>query len=61
MKAAWRLTEEQKPSDDREVIGNYSFGNQLIKFDGEYWYDTTSEIVVSEPLYWMHIPNLPNE
>lgn len=56
MKVSLRLTAEQKPSDEREVLGYYTFGKQLVKYDGEYWYDTTSEIVVSEPYCWMHLP-----
>lgn len=57
MKVSLRLTAEQKPFDDREVLGYYKFDRrQLVKYDGEYWYDTTSEIVVSEPYCWMHLP-----
>jgi hypothetical protein len=61
MKVSLRLTTEQKPFDDREVLGYYPFGRQLVKYDGEYWYDTTSEIVVSEPYCWMHLPDMLNE
>jgi hypothetical protein len=62
MKVSLRLTSEQTPSDEREVLGYYLFDRrQLVKYDGEYWYDTTSEIVVSEPIQWMHIPDMLNE
>ena len=61
MKVSLRLTAEQKPFDDREVLGYYPFGRQLVKYDGEYWYDTTSEIVVSEPIQWMHLPEGLND
>jgi hypothetical protein len=61
MKVSLRLTAEQTPSDDREVLGYYKFGKQLVKYDGEYWYDTTSEIVVSEPIQWMHLPEGLND
>ena len=29
--------------------------------DDGYWYDYTNDIVIKAPLYWMHIPLLPNE
>lgn len=62
MKVSWRLASEQKPSDDREVLATYANGIKiLVYFDGEYWCDTTTDNVLGEPVYWMHIPLLPFE
>ena len=58
MKAAWRLTEEQKPSDVRSVLTS---DNLVAYYDDEIWYDYQTDIVLKAPLYWMHIPLLPNE
>lgn len=58
MKVSWRLTAEQKPSDDRPVLTS---DNIVAYYDDETWYDYNTDIVLKEPLYWMHIPLLPNE
>lgn len=62
MKVSWRVAAEQKPSDDREVLASYANGIKiLVYYDGEYWCDTTTDNVLGEPVYWMHIPLLPYE
>ena len=58
MKVSWRLTKEQQPSDDRPVLTS---DKRVAYFDDGYWYDYTNDIVIKAPLYWMHIPLLPNE
>lgn len=58
MKVSWRLTNEQRPSDDRPVLTS---DNLVAYYDDEIWYDYQTDIVIKEPLYWMHIPLLPNE
>ena len=61
MRISWRLATEQQPASEIEVIGRYFHGNQLIKFDGEYWFDSISEIVIDPPTWWMYIPLTPDE
>lgn len=58
MKVSWRLTAEQRPSDDRPVLTS---DNLVAYFDDDIWYDYQTDIVIKTPLYWMHIPLLPNE
>jgi len=53
MKASWRLTKEQLPSDDREVLGIFMYCKKLCYFDGDIWVDSISEIIIPPPLYWM--------
>lgn len=62
MKVSWRLAAEQKPSDDREVLGSFTNGSRLIcYYDGEVWVDSATENIISSPVFWMHIPLLPFE
>jgi hypothetical protein len=58
MKVSWRLTAEQRPSDDRAVLTS---DNIVAYYDDETWFDFNQDIVIKAPLYWMHIPLLPNE
>jgi hypothetical protein len=58
MKASWRLTEEQLPSDDRPVLTSE---NLVAYYDDGMWYDYQTDIVLKSPLWWMHIPLLPGE
>jgi hypothetical protein len=58
MKVSWRLTTEQRPSDDRPVLTS---DNLVAYFDDDIWYDYQTDIVIKKPLYWMCIPLLPNE
>jgi hypothetical protein len=58
MKASWRLTTEQKPSDDRAVLTS---DNLVAYYDDEIWYDYQTDIVLKAPIWWMHIPLLPGE
>lgn len=58
MKASWRLTEEQLPSDDRPVLTSE---NLVAYYDDNIWYDYQTDIVLKSPLWWMHIPLLPGE
>jgi len=61
MKASWRLTKEQLPSDDREVLGIFMYCKKLCYFDGDIWVDSISEIIITPPIWWMHIPLTPGE
>jgi hypothetical protein len=61
MRISWRLATEQQPLSEVEVIGRYSWGNELVYFDGEYWINSLSNIVVDAPLWWMYIPLTPDE
>lgn len=58
MKASWRLTEEQLPSDDRPVLTSE---NLVAYYDDGMWYDYQTDIVLKSPIWWMHIPLLPGE
>jgi hypothetical protein len=58
MKVSWRLTAEQKPSDVRAVLTS---DNIVAYYDDGMWFDFNQDIVIKAPLYWMHIPLLPNE
>ena len=58
MKASWRLTEEQLPSDDRPVLTSE---NLVAYYDDGMWYDYQTDIVLKSPVWWMHIPLLPGE
>jgi len=56
MKVSWRLTAEQRPSDDRPVLTS---DNLVAYYDDEIWFDYQTDIVIKAPIYWMHIPLLP--
>lgn len=63
MKVSWRLTAEQTPSDESNVLVSYKNGEKAICYydsDGD-WVEAHSEIIKAEPLYWMCIPLLPYE
>ena len=60
MKASWRDSTEQLPKDDRLVIGCFLRGEyRICYFDGDDWYDTDTDNVIKEPLFWMYIPEVP--
>jgi hypothetical protein len=59
MKVSWRLTAEQQPPG--YYLPVLTSDNIVAYYDDGMWFDFNQDIVIKAPLYWMHIPLLPNE